>query len=1158
MLSVLTASALVLPVAALAQEGGEASSIVEAEKVPRVLVVGFQDLDDEDCNTKFSRYGRCVEEVRFVDLDAARDPKQIPVDLERGQWRNTSRLYSEMWEQMAYRWPVDGDPISLTYVAEGAEFLPTAKQQWQATARDPKKQKDDLSVYSLPRTSLWLLEDNWVDPRVAFRPDTLALTELVANTDAFYPVVRVKKAAGLVGSPAMVVLKGRFAARLAVDNKRYPYDIMDGDPEASGPIFEQMYPYQRGMAAEDDDSEVPLTRFIVEEQLKVDGIEGDLVGMRANNFSTTLLSSGVEGYDRMFDLASEEFERFYRLVGVQILRFAREEYTPTHIRVLTSLMAMESPPRYGTEGLLGGAEFVAAAKGQTDERDGSILAFGAGFSRSRGFEINFSEYPPELIERHIVNFEEWTNPSEEFKRSLLTEVVSSLEDYLREGMREGLEDEDTVRRYVFPSLSDSDIKVWIKNFSFPGQVPTVSRYFKRIALKLMVQRLDEEAREEIQTEMLLDHVNLRIRQGFGGPDSPLVPPQELEDKSQVEWLQVLQTHTMYPEPIPDKPGAVDPVAICTTQDRIAALAEPSFGKIDVDQIVVASGWLKTTEELLWEVREQLPFIMIDDPSRNPPDVTRLVGLPGDRAIYRIRWQVWSGWHFLWAVEPLSEADEAAPRRMALRTAALCEDMVIASPDVVPTLARAALLDGKFRPAVPVRDHGKTKKPGKSKGNDEQIDEAEGAVSKETEVERSAETVKTASEGDVGAIQEVGQGAIGGLRALGEAAKRRREGVDTTPITDEVVSYLQDLMLSPIRAMIGDKPLFLAVFDHGSPGEKEKIWDYRPRSPYVNAQTRLKDGKHLRSSGWGWHMGAPEAEISRTLVVPAYLPSEILNTSELKQYWKRRATSDWNFGGDLGFFPYKYTRYSCREESDAANNGVVADCNIAGGGPPRGAEGEGISVGLTALNTQWLLDDRRVAIEFGPEVHIDILHRGQSFFYDGDVPLLGVAGRDVDGELTGDVIEPIQYNWSFLFQAGLVAGVRFAPDPGPMHRRRGRRLPWGSPLPDGSSILGRMQGGIRGGFLLGPSWDGLVGTGLFEGWLGWSIRNPNGKQASFTPYHPAIVVGPYARVQYTFGLQPNLDRFYQFNDSVSIVVGLRAQFRLTAQPEMPELSAPEAP
>ena len=43
-------------------------------------------------------------------------------------------------------------------------------------------------------------------------------------------------------------------------------------------------------------------------------------------------------------VVQEEFDNFYDTLAVQIVRFARDEYTPTQIRVMTALMAMDSPP----------------------------------------------------------------------------------------------------------------------------------------------------------------------------------------------------------------------------------------------------------------------------------------------------------------------------------------------------------------------------------------------------------------------------------------------------------------------------------------------------------------------------------------------------------------------------------------------------------------------------------------------------------------------------------------------------------------------------------------------------------------------------------------------------------------------------------------------
>ena len=39
----------------------------------------------------------------------------------------------------------------------------------------------------------------------------------------------------------MVVIAGRFAQRLGVDNKPYPFDIMAGTANSSGPFFGQLF-----------------------------------------------------------------------------------------------------------------------------------------------------------------------------------------------------------------------------------------------------------------------------------------------------------------------------------------------------------------------------------------------------------------------------------------------------------------------------------------------------------------------------------------------------------------------------------------------------------------------------------------------------------------------------------------------------------------------------------------------------------------------------------------------------------------------------------------------------------------------------------------------------------------------------------------------------
>jgi hypothetical protein len=1154
-----------------AQEGGEGASVAEAENTPRIVTVGFADVDGEDCRPEIARYGRCVEEVQFVDLshawrdddappvDADADPEQLRLQREqirlwRAQWRNTSVAYSEIWDDLAHRWKTNVDPIAIYLRGREVERLPVAKQQWEATDRTGEGR--DTAVFSLPRSSTWLSEQRWIDQRVHADPRELTPTQLLTPTEAFFPVMRVHKADGLVPSDPFVILHGRFASRLAYDNRRHPYDLMDGDPETAGPLFEQMYPYARGLASEgeEDESEVPLDYFIVEETLKQPAGD-DLVALRVGNFRSSLLLPGDDLY-KVYDFANQQFERFYRLIGVQILRFAREEYTPTHIRVLTALMAMESPPNESGEGYLGADALVAASKGQLDEIDDGVGQF-RGFASSRGFAINFAELPRELIERHIVTFDEWNNPSADFMRSLLIEVINNLEEHLRPGIRQNRDS------YAFRGLDDAAIDLWIQNNSFPGRTQTVQRYFKRIALDLLVSRLDKQERERIESGILLDHMNLTIRRSFGGKDSSALPPVTLEERASEEWVEVLGLHGMYPDAIPDRPGIVNPLAICTTLDRAAAMDEPSFRKVDLDVLVVGPDWYadspETAADLLWEVREDVPFIMVDDPSKNPPQIDPLMQLPNGRAVYRIRWQVWSGWHLFWAVEPLADKDEDpnAPRRIALRTGAVCDDMVLTAPSLVATLARAALLDGEFRPAVPVREDGKTERPSKKKDNDQAKLDLDETVDDAEASSRAVTTAGAAVAGDGQAQIETARNLIGALR-FNPARKKFRNGVDITPVDNEHVLYVRRLMQAPLRGLVGNKPMLLSVIDHATPGARERIWDFKPRTPYFQVQTKFGVAEYLRTAAWALDIERPEVEFESTVMMsPAYLPTELLNTAELKQVWRRRRTSDWNFGGGIGFMPYRFTKYKCNDFTDEELrvwSGTVAQCSDGGLFAPRPSEVSGLSLDLTAIYVQWMAGDRRIAIEFGPEAHLDVLAPGSSPFYDGDRPVTGVTRLDEDGE-------PIEfgartdYDWSFRLQGGVLVGLRFAPNPGPLWRSSARKFPWGSPLPDGSSSLGRVEYGLRAGFLMGPSFDGFEGTAFMEAWAGWSVRSPRGRNATLTPYHPATLIGPYVRGAVSAALSPNTSRYLRLDYSLAATVGLRAQFRLTAQPKL-DVEAPE--
>ena len=117
---------------------------------------------------------------------------------------------------------------------------------------------------------------------------------------------------------ASIVLSGRFAERLAVNGRLHDYDLMDAEPVASGPFFEQIYPYQTIYQGADQ-SFIPLTDF----RYQVDPVNG-LKPVKVINV-TSLEEARVE--------SDKQFNKFYRLVGAQVMQFAMQDYTANHMRI---------------------------------------------------------------------------------------------------------------------------------------------------------------------------------------------------------------------------------------------------------------------------------------------------------------------------------------------------------------------------------------------------------------------------------------------------------------------------------------------------------------------------------------------------------------------------------------------------------------------------------------------------------------------------------------------------------------------------------------------------------------------------------------------------------------------------------------------------------
>jgi len=1094
--------------AAVAQEEGEEGAPV-ARPSADVSVIGFEDSSSSNCNPILARYGRCVELVDFTDMGPAWDADVEGTDRQLGIWKNTSILYAQFWEDLAYRWNSGGDPLEGTARAMGLSSLGSNLDTWQATSR---KQVGE-EVFALPRAELWLGENAWIG-------------DIERGGEApLFPLVRYGHDKGLVNPADAVVMKGRFATRLAFNGHLHPFEIMDADPLSSGPFFEQMYPYRRAQSAEENglgESIVPLSLFKVGPELKSPGLGEELSALRRTEFSQTMLTPGA-GIDLFDDRAEQEFEYFYRTVGTQLLRFAREEFTPTHLRVLTALMAMETPPDLAMGGRKSGDEINAASIGQTDDQTGVEASYDR-YMLDQEFALVFRDLPEELVDKYFELFFEEMNASSEFKDDLRLELeINAVELVATPPLQD------------IVSLAPDDIIDWVRDNANAGRTNLLEKAVYRKAVEKYVERIEDPSeKDQLLTEILLDHVNLAVTSQFDSSEGARVAPADLEDAAAGQWAEVLNIHGLQPVQMGDLPGAVDPIAVCSTLDRRDALTEPIFGAVNVDMLVVAPDGLTSTQDIIWAARDQMPFIGMDDPKRTKPKAEWIVGLPDRMAIYRVRWRVWTGWHLVWDAEPIGEFD-SEERRLAARTTAICDDMVITTPELAPTLVRAAMLDGEFRPTEPIR------KERKDRGNPDLGDT--GRATKFAEKATEAPNVGQSTVNDaVSVSQEMSTNAVTGtasaISASSDAVENfeldklfKKKPPEIPAISNDNVLYLREIVEAKLRIKADEHPLFVLMFDSTRPVWRETVWEGNPRTPYAVQQSGIGDRAHIRTSSWAyWMHPTADEETARQMISPAYLPTDLVNSRSLVQRWRRRSKTDFTFGMSVGGFPFRVVRESCNSDADSGS-GVVCGTN-----EEVSRHAEGLALSANALATIWVLDDRRMAVEFGPEISLDMVF-GPSLFWKSD--------------------DEVPYSFSYRFQAGVVAGVRFAPNPSGLHRK-GRRYPWAAPRPDGSSALNRVEWGVRGGFLLGPTFNGLEGTAVFDLWAGWSMRRKEGRQASFTPFHPATWIGPYVRAEGGFLLSERsfdgqgggeTPPQYTLKYSITTVIGLRIQLRVKQNPEM---------
>jgi len=1063
---------------------------------PPIHSVGFLGRPGGLCeNRSQARRGECVDVVEFLDLErawGARPPRLVDL----AAWRTVADLYAYAWEDLAYRWTAPD--LEQTLRASGFTQLPSASVAWD---------RSDLSrgAYALPARDTYLGVGVWLDP--------LATPEAERTPGTFFPHVRYRGPEGQQALPRTVKLAGRFAERLGFDGRRHDYDVMDGDPASSGPFFEQMFPYNRQLSTRGQSADAvyaayerdPLAAFRFPAHLH-DATSDPLEAIRAFDESFSDISTADSEMQSARELAGAQFNRFVRVVYVQAAQYAMEDVTRNQMRVVAALTAMATPPSViGDQGGIA-RDLVAAARGETDTSSEILTHFDEGALKGvpSGIHVRYERLPFAVVSPWVASLTEDERFGPEFYAALDADLTAILPTMLRPD------------RPPLTSLELSSRRTWLRDALLPGNDRTeVDAEILRIALARMLEAVSAEMRDRIETWMLVDQTRLGIAATFD--DSRVATPAEVVEAATVQWQQILGMHGYPTELLAQGLGAVDPTAICTTRDGLEGLDEPVFRPITVD-ILTSAPPGSEDDAILAAGRGKVPFLFVDDPDTNMPTIEPLVLLGNGQQLYRVRWEVWTGWHLLWDLAPASKGRN----RLMLRTAALCDDMVLTSPELAPTVIRAGLLQGNLRPTTP-------EKRGAPKLQVQGVD-SEGVSGAITGAPDKAAGALAQAQG----LKEMADpAAIEGIAGMNPAVGPGAYEIVLEDLRPEA-EYLRGLAYRPLEHRLTERGGLLFVADVGAPGEAAALHDRVPRTPYTRVRGKVR-GKNARgeradpgqrrinSAGWMWFVQPEERPIQ---ISPAYTPKDSVSGDQVPR-WSRRSTADYTLTIGGAFTPWRSVRFQCA----TAEAGVADECVGAGT-----TTSEGFGIDVQGLGTWWFHDLPRVGLDVGIEARMDLRRGGSSWFWD-------------------ERNKGTRYNWTLRPGAGLITGLHFAPRPGPLWRHRSRGTTWGASRADGRAKLSRTQVGIRGSVLAGPGFNGLEGTLGIEGWAASSIRGRRGKHASFTPYHPRVLLGPFLRFQLGIPLTDGSDplRFLMLDNSKTLFFGLRTHFGLdAAAPPPPEV------
>lgn len=902
-------------------------------------------------------------------------------------------------------------------------------------------------------------------------------------------------------------------------------------------------------------------------------------------------------------------ERFLDQIGVRILGHATLEYNPTHVRTLTALAALRSPPPPLTNAQESTGLLVGPNAGHRDrsvfgaatEDEARAPSGWTGGSLSGDIGAQTSKLPNELrwqwIQRLLLKHAAGAEPNglphrgEKALYDCPTEACPDLKS--RDPATTGLtrwQAYDALRQLVRARGADLA----------PEELATVIDTVRRESTTEEAEDMSEQLLELLMDQarvhpgrLLLDHVLSELSNTLNA--GSVWEAAALEAEATAVFEGVLDDHGYPTVPLKIRGEPANPLAVCS--DRAAEGS--GIRAIELDVLFEGSAQLRHTLEsarragatsddggaavraatwaILQEAARTLPFVVVDAPGRNPPTVEPIFLLPGDqeggdRAIYRARWRVWAGWHLMWGIshERFAAANAVGDAQrwiegdgLVLRSGALCDDTTFVAADVEATLLRASLLRG-FAPSILPRRAAAKPPPAQPEAPGSLEDVGEGAEEALGEANAAADTVASEAAAVLGAIPtempsdtSSVQGLLDKFNAEPPPDETTDEGPDT-PAGDVRKVMLRRLQSHPSLTCPTRRDAGTLRDDADLDGRSELYGDcddtsaefIASRGPQLFLVFDLHGGRSPTPPGYARspYLSLSSRRLSGSVFAVSTVrdPDDALTARHLLPDHRPLVAR----GG-------RWARRKTVELTLGFEGGwspldvLSAKCDPKYDGPP--------SVTCVRDASNELINRERSSEDFtrvGVHAGMQVLATTWDTRYQR-------TGFDAGAELGLNVTLPAIYGRSSLQRIALVRprvaavfGVRalllpaLRQPPGP--------APWGATRGSaGGPRFGRAVFALRTGWSVTALPQAVEGGPLLEITLGPAVRSLAGAFGAVTPYRPRMVLSGFIRGDAAFKIATIETRLTFVNYRVTATFGVHASFavgaKMAKEPEAPDLS-----